>query len=105
MVLDLGQSHEAELFARRSLQMSDGYERGKLFNTALLASTLADQRKVDEACAIGHVAVGMAESVRSVRSAAYLADVARRLAPFRENIDVQSLYRHMVDTGIPVPGA
>ncbi|MCE7002500.1 helix-turn-helix domain-containing protein [Kibdelosporangium philippinense] len=47
---ELGQPHEAEQFARRSLEMSDGYERGRLFNTALLASTLADQRRVEEAC-------------------------------------------------------
>jgi hypothetical protein len=39
---DLGQAQEAEVFARRSLDMSDGYERGKLFNTALLASIMAD---------------------------------------------------------------
>ena len=100
---DLGRPKEAELFARRSLEMSDGYERGKLFNTALLASTLADQRRVDEACSIGLDAVGMARSVRSVRSTEYLADVSRRLAPFRTSADVQSLFEQMEDTGIPVP--
>jgi len=100
---DLGRPQEAELFARRSLEMSDGYERGKLFNTALLASTLADQRRVEEACSIGMHAVGMARSVRSVRSAAYLADVGRRLAPFHANTDVRSLFEQMEDTGIPTP--
>ncbi|HEX4725906.1 MAG TPA: helix-turn-helix domain-containing protein [Pseudonocardiaceae bacterium] len=100
---DLGRPQEAELFARRSLEMSDGYERGKLFNTALLASTLADQRRVEEACSVGMRAVGMAGSLRSVRSAAYLADVGRRLAPFHTNADVRSLYEQMADTGIPAP--
>jgi hypothetical protein len=101
---DLGQPRDAELFARRSLEMSDGYERGRLFNTALLASTLADQRRVDEACSVGVDAVQMAHSVRSVRSAAYLADVARRLAPFSANVDVRSLFDRMTEAGIPVPG-
>jgi tetratricopeptide (TPR) repeat protein len=102
---DLGQPREAEAFARRSLDMSDGYERGKLFNTALLASILADQKRVDEACATGLIAVKMADTVRSVRSAAYLADVARRLAPFSDVAGVKSLYGHLVAVGIPVPTA
>jgi hypothetical protein len=84
--------------------MSDGYERGRLFNTALLASILADLRRVDEACAYGVVAVRMTGTVRSVRSAAYLADLARRLTSYRTAVAVQSLYRHMIDAGIPVPG-
>lgn len=100
---DLGRPREAELFARRSLEMTDGYERGKLFNTALLASTLADQSRVDEACSVGMHAVEMARSLRSVRSAAYLADVGRRLAPFHTNADVQALFEQMEDTGIPAP--
>lgn len=100
---DLGMPGDAETFARRSLEMSAGYERGRLFNTALLASILADQGKVDEACVHGSIAVKMTSSVRSVRSAAYLADVARRLAHHQTHPDVASLYRQMVDIGIPVP--
>jgi transcriptional regulator with XRE-family HTH domain len=69
---DLGRPGEAEQFARRSLEMSDGYERGRLFNTALLASTLAEQRRVDEACAAGSAAVEMASTMRSVRTVSYL---------------------------------
>jgi len=100
---DLGRPREAEQFARRSLEMSDGYERGRLFNTALLASTLADQRRVEDACAIGMDAIDMAQTVRSVRSAAYLADVGRRLAPFRATADVRLLFEQMEATGIPAP--
>lgn len=33
----VGESKPAERFAIRSLQMSEGYERGRLFNTVLLA--------------------------------------------------------------------
>lgn len=38
---DLGRPVEAESFARRSLDMIDGYDRGRLFNLTLLASALA----------------------------------------------------------------
>jgi hypothetical protein len=102
---DLGMPREAEQFARRSLEMSDGYERGRLFNTALLASTLADQRRVDEACAVGISAVQMTGAVRSVRSAAYLADVGRRLAPFSADPAVRSFYGQMTAAGLPTPHA
>jgi hypothetical protein len=102
---DLGMPSDAEQFARRSLDMSDGYERGRLFNTALLASTLADQRRVDEACIVGTNAVSMTATVRSVRSAAYLADVGRRLAPFSTNRAVRSLYSRMAAAGLPIPHA
>ncbi|WP_370946605.1 helix-turn-helix domain-containing protein [Amycolatopsis sp. cg5] len=102
---DLGMPREAEQFARRSLEMSDGYERGRLFNTALLASTLADQGRVDEACAAGARAVSMTGTVRSVRSASYLADVGRRLTPFSTNKDVRSLFGQMTAAGLPVPHA
>lgn len=100
---DLGMPHDAEQFAVRALEMSDGYERGRLFNTALLASILADQGRVEEACAHGTLAVQMTGTVRSVRSAAYLADLARRLATHRSHPGVTKLYRQMVEIGIPVP--
>lgn len=102
---DLGQPKEAEQFARRSLEMIAGYERGRLFNTALLASTLADQGKVDEACATAACAVQMTETVRSVRTVAYLADVARRLTPYRNTAKVRTLYDKLIDAGVPIPDA
>ena len=101
--LDLGQPREAEPFARRSLQRPDGHKLRKQINLALLASILAEQRRVEEACDASLAAVHMAHSVRSVRGTDAVADVARRLAPFRSNADVQALYEHMIDTGIPVP--
>lgn len=102
---DLGMYPEAEVFARRSLEMSEGYERGRLFNTALLASTLAGQRRVEEACATAARAVRMTESVRSVRCAAYISDVGRRLKSFRATGDVRSLYQQMAEAGLPTPSA
>jgi len=83
--------------------MSDGYERGRLFNTALLASIVADLGRVDEACSLGAEATQMANDVRSVRSMAYLADLARRLSRFKQDREVAGLYALMVDAGIPVP--
>lgn len=80
---DLGRPVEAERFAQRSLDMIDGYDRGRLFNLILLASVLADQRKVEEACQAGSAALRIARDVRSVRTTADLADLFRRLAPFR----------------------
>ena len=88
---DLGCPTEAEGFARRSLDMIDGYDRGRLFNLTLLASTLADQRKVEEACETGLAALRMAADVRSARTDADLTDLSRRLAPFQAEPAVQSL--------------
>ncbi|MBB4686973.1 helix-turn-helix domain-containing protein [Amycolatopsis jiangsuensis] len=100
---DLGQPAKAEQFARRSLSMSDGYDRGRLFNTALLSSILADQGHVDEACAEAAKALRMSENVRSIRGGAYLADVGRRLAPYRTDHRVRSVYAQMSAVGVPTP--
>lgn len=102
---ELGQAQEAELFARRSLEMSDGYERGRLFNTALLASTLAGQRRVEEACETASRAILMTKTVRSIRTVAYLSDVGKRLAPFQTNVAVTGLSKQMTAAGIPTPRA
>jgi transcriptional regulator with XRE-family HTH domain len=99
---DLGRPVEAEQHARRSLEMTDGYDRGRLFNTALLSSVLADQRRVEEACEAGTIAVGMAGSVRSVRVIAYLRDVARRLAPYRTDTQVRDLFGQFAAAGVTV---
>lgn len=88
---DLGRPAEAERFARRSLEMIDGYDRGRLFNLALLASALADQHKVEEACETGLTALRIASDVRSIRTVAYLIDLSGRLAPFRAEPVVRML--------------
>jgi tetratricopeptide (TPR) repeat protein len=97
---DLGRPVEAERFARRSLEMTDGYDRVKLFNLVLLAAALADQRKVEEACEIGRQALCIAPDVRSVRTTADLADLARRLTPFHAEPAVQMLKEQMTTTGV-----
>jgi hypothetical protein len=71
--------------------MIDGYDRGRLFNLVLLASALADQRKIDEACETGSAALRIAFEVRSVRTVAYLTDLSHRLAPFHAEPAVRML--------------
>ncbi|HET9253690.1 MAG TPA: hypothetical protein VFO16_00630 [Pseudonocardiaceae bacterium] len=88
---ELERPAEAEKFALRSLEMIDGYDRGRLFNLVLLASSLADQRKVEEACETGLAAVHIARNVQSARARAYLADLSRRLNPFRARPTVREL--------------
>jgi hypothetical protein len=99
---DLQMPSEAERFARNSLQMTDGYERGRMFNTALLSGVLADQGKVDESVQHASLAVQMSNSMRSVRTNTYLTDVYNRLLPYKEKESVQKLYRSMKAAGVKV---
>ena len=100
---DLGRPVDSEVHARRSLEMSEGYDRGKLFNLSVLASALADQGRVEEACSTASVAVSMTGNVRSVRTVAYLADVGRRLTRYRSAEPVRDLFSAMSAASIPVP--
>jgi tetratricopeptide (TPR) repeat protein len=88
---DLGRPAEAEGFVRRSLDMIDGYDRSKGVRLTLLASSQADQRKVEQACETGLAALRIASDVRSARTVAHLTDLSRRLAPFHAEPAVQSL--------------
>lgn len=99
---DLGEPKEAERFARQSLQMSDGYDRGRMFNTALLASVLADQGRVDEAVTTGTQALKLASRVRSSRTTKYLSEVAERLQPYRNQAEVRQLFKQMAANRIPL---
>lgn len=87
----LGQLNEAERFARQSLDMIEGYDRGRMFNTSLLAGILADQARVDEAVTHAGRAVEMGKSIRSARAQYYLNDVFRRLRPYDKTAAVESL--------------
>lgn len=97
---DLGRPLDAERFARDSLLMSEGYDRGRLFNTALLASILADCGRVDESVAAARQALDMAGGVRSVRAQGYLRDIATRLAPFNKVPDVIRIHRDITAAGV-----
>ena len=97
---DLGLPQEAEPFAQRSLEMTDGYERGRLFNTALLATILADQGRLEESCALGTEATTLARSVRSMRGTSYLQDLGTHLSPYQDVNAVSSLFESMIEVGI-----
>ncbi|MGC4944122.1 hypothetical protein [Kribbella sp. DT2] len=97
---DLGLAGDAEPFARRSLEMTDGYERGRLFNTALLATILADQGRLEESCALGMEATTLATSVRSMRGTSYLQDLGTHLAPYQNVEPVNSLFESMIEIGV-----
>lgn len=90
-LLDLGRPANAERFARDSLKMLDGYDRGRLFNTALLASVLAEKGEVDEAVTLARSAAQMTGQIRSSRAHKYLRDVAMRLLPYSSDSGVRAL--------------
>lgn len=75
----LGEPGHAEQYARRSLHMDGRFVRGKTFNLALLATALAEQDHVEEACAVGVQAVHLAAGLRSARSVRYIKDLQRVL--------------------------
>ncbi len=91
---DLGENDRAAVLARRSLDMSDGYQRGKVFNLCLLASTLVSEDP-HEAVRIGTQALELAGAVESRRTHAYLRDVRARLAPHREIPAVEEFRRRV----------
>jgi transcriptional regulator with XRE-family HTH domain len=97
---DLGRPRDAERFARDSLLMSEGYDRGRLFNTALLASILAGCGRIDESVAAARQALEMAGKVRSVRAQGYLRDIATRLMPFEKVPDVSRIHRDIKAAGV-----
>jgi tetratricopeptide (TPR) repeat protein len=78
---DLGEPRHAERYARRSLDMDGRFVRGKVFNLALLATALAEQGDIEQACVIGGRAVDLAAGIRSDRSLRYVRDLQRALRP------------------------
>lgn len=89
---DLGDYARAARFAEQSLDMSDGYIRGRAFNLCLLASSRAaeDPR---EAVRIGFEALEVAAGLVSRRSLSYLRQVRHRLAPYNDLDDVAGFRR------------
>ena len=102
---DLGQPVNAERFARQSLRMTNGYERGRAFNTALIAGVLADKGDLDESVAYAQQALHLFDNIRSTRAVSYMTDVAYRLNRFNQDIRVQSLYKNMACRRIPLSPA
>lgn len=99
---DLGRPSDAERFARQSLQMTDGYERGRVFNLALLAGILADEGKLEESVSHAQEALDRSGDMRSARTVTYLSDVAHRLQPFNKDARVKQLYKAMTAREVPL---
>jgi hypothetical protein len=79
---ELGQGDKAELFARRSLNMVDGYTRGKTFNVVLLATAHLQRQNLDEACAVGQQALDLSSGLQSARTVKYIRDLRRGMNKF-----------------------
>ena len=86
---------EAAGCAVRSLDMSDGYDRGRLFNTTLLAAAHADLGEFDAACELGERAMDLAESVQSSRTMSHIDGLRRQLLPHQSTPAVQALTDRM----------
>ena len=97
----LGRSREGANFAERSLQMSDGYARGRVFNLALLATLHAGQGEVERACTVGAGAVELGSEIRSIRTGVYLAELRRRLQPYADTASVREYDELIAATSRP----
>jgi hypothetical protein len=86
---ELGQGDKAESFARRSLDMVDGYVRGRTFNVVLLANAHLQQQDLDAACAIGNQALDLGSGLQSARTIRYIRDLRRRMSKFSKEAEVQ----------------
>jgi transcriptional regulator with XRE-family HTH domain len=90
----LGKPIQAKRAARRFLEMTDGYQRGRLFNQLLLAGSHVLARDVDQACTVGHQALDLAERMSSARAVTYLDRLVRDLKPWRADARVKELAEH-----------
>lgn len=79
---ELGQGDKAELFAKRSLDMVDGYVRGRAFNVVPLANAHLLQHSLDEACAVGNQALDLSSGLQSARTVRYIRDLRQRMSRF-----------------------
>jgi hypothetical protein len=86
----LGESAHAERYARRSLHMDGRFVRGKAFNLALLATALAGQDDVEQACAVGEQAPDLTAWLRSARSVRYIKDLQHALRRQADSAAVRS---------------
>lgn len=85
---ELGDDTRTARFAEQSLDMSDGYVRGRAFNLTLLASARVSEDPL-EAVRLGHQALDIAVGLSSRRSYAYLGDLRQRLSPYAAMPEVE----------------
>jgi transcriptional regulator with XRE-family HTH domain len=88
---ELADHQHAITFAERSLQMTEGYERGRVFNLTLLAHSHAQRGAIDQACAVGKDAAAAAAGMNSHRVVKHLRDFRRALSPAEGSAEVAEL--------------
>jgi len=88
--------------ARASLDMEDGYERGRMFNLALLTTALLDAGQPDEACVTGRETLNVAERISSARADEYLRRIAVKILPYRSEPGAAELMADIAERLAPV---
>ena len=91
---DAGDATAAIEHAQRSLQMQDGYDRGRVFNLVLLASAHTQAGQIDAAAATGSLALIQARTLSSARTRYYVRDLARRLELYQDVPEVAAFRDH-----------
>jgi tetratricopeptide (TPR) repeat protein len=86
----LGEPGHAERYARRSLTMDGRFVRGKAFNLSLLATALAEQDDIEQACTVGRQALDLAAGLRSARSVRYIRELQSALRRRGDSAAVQA---------------
>jgi hypothetical protein len=81
-------------YASESLQMNDGYERGRAFNLCVLATSHV-RSDPQEAVRVGEQAAAIVGTLASRRTHSYLRDLAQRLTPFDRMPDVGAFRRRV----------
>lgn len=93
---DLGRWDDARQHAERSLDMNPVYVRGRMFNSALLATTFVTTDQ-DKAIQLGTLAVDLAAGLQSRHSRQYVADLQRRLEPRRRDPAVREFNDYVLE--------
>jgi tetratricopeptide (TPR) repeat protein len=95
---DLGQHAQAQLIVRTALaDMDPSRVRRLAIDTALLATSLANDGQVEEACSIGRRAVEYAARTNSFRSVIRINDMRAALTRFASHpavVDLEEPVRH-----------
>jgi len=78
--LALGSDVQTAVYAERSLQMNEGYVRGRVFNL-LMPATAHAPGEPEEAVRVGNVALQLVEGLQSQRALSYLRRLDHRLRP------------------------
>lgn len=101
-LLAVGDLKAAVRRARASLDMDEGYDRGRMFNLALLAVALLSAGEVDEAVATGRETLDAATPISSARADEYLRRVALQLLPYRSEAPAAALMDDITERLSPI---